>query len=172
MSIIETISSNIQKGFDKANEFLPSSKELEGQFRKAQTLAENITSAKGFGKESRKAHLPAGAKGPIKSSATGSFPKAQEQDWRVRLSIPNVEPFKTESELFQPLIKTNGLVFPFTPAVLISHSASYNALAPTHTNYPFQIYSNSQVDQLVITGDFFVQNGIEAQYWVSALHYL
>ena len=28
------------------------------------------------------------------------------------------------------------------------------------------------MDQLVITGDFFVQNGLEAQYWVAALHYL
>jgi len=54
----------------------------------------------------------------------------------------------------------------------MSHTANYNALAPTHSNYPFQVYANSQVDQLVITGDFFVQNAIEAQYWVSALHYL
>ena len=28
------------------------------------------------------------------------------------------------------------------------------------------------MDQLVITGDFFVQNGVEAEYWVAALHYL
>ena len=70
------------------------------------------------------------------------------------------------------LQKTGGLVFPYTPTIIVAHSANYNTMAPTHTNYPYFAYQNSQVDQLVITGDFFVQNGIEAQYWVSALHYL
>ena len=100
------------------------------------------------------------------------FPAGVEQDWRVKLSLPSTEPFSSDSKILYPLHATGGLVFPFTPAVLISHSASYNALQPTHSNYPFQVYANSQVDQLVITGDFFVQNGHEAQYWVAALHYL
>ena len=174
VGIIDTVANKIQGGFDAVNEFVaPNLKHLEPGIRKVQKLAENVTSAKGLMKESRKEKLPDGVIGPIKEAAVGSFPKAQEQDWRVSLSIPNVEPFRSESQLLAPLRETNNsLVFPFTPAVLVSHSASYNALAPTHTNYPYQIYANSQVDQLVITGDFFVQNGFEAQYWVSALHYL
>ena len=68
------------------------------------------------------------------------------------------------------LQKTGGLVFPYTPTIIVAHSANYNTMAPTHTNYPYFAYQNSQVDQLVISGDFFVQNGIEAQYWESALH--
>ena len=173
VGIIDTVAKNIQGGFDAVNEFVaPNLQNLEGGIRKAQKFVENISSSKGLMKESRKKTLPDGVFGPVKSAAVGSFPKAQEQDWRVRLSIPNVEPFLSESELLAPIRGTNGLVFPFTPAVLVSHSANYNALAPTHTNYPYQIYNNSQVDQLVITGDFFVQNGFEAQYWVSALHYL
>ncbi len=107
-----------------------------------------------------------------KAAGKAKFPLGTAKDWRVKLSIPNTEPFETESHLIQPLRATNGLVFPYTPTVIMSHTANYNALAPTHSNYPFQVYANSQVDQLVITGDFFVQNGIEAQYWVSALHYL
>ena len=101
------------------------------------------------------------------------FSMGTARDWRVKLSIPNTPSFQSGgAHLLQPLRATSGLVFPYTPTVIISHSANYNALAPTHSNYPFQAYSNSQVDQLVITGDFFVQNGIEAQYWVAALHYL
>jgi len=173
VGFVQNVANKIQGGFDAVNEFVaPNLKNLEPGIRKAQTWAEDITSSKAFMKETRKKNLPDGVFGPVKSAAVGSFPKAQEQDWRVRLSIPNIEPFKNESELLAPLRETNGLVFPFTPAVLVSHSASYNALAPTHTNYPYQIYTASQVDQLVITGDFFVQNGFEAQYWVSALHYL
>lgn len=112
-------------------------------------------------------------KNPNREKGTkAKFPEATEKDWRVKLSIPNIEPFRTDSHILQPLRATNGLVFPYTPTVLIVHSASYNALQPTHSNYPFQVYAQSQVDQLVITGDFFVQNGLEAQYWCAALHYL
>jgi hypothetical protein len=74
--------------------------------------------------------------------------------------------------MLAPLKKTGGLVFPYTPTIIVAHSANYNTMAPTHTNYPYFAYQNSQVDQLVITGDFFCQNGTEAQYWVGALHYL
>ena len=175
MGIFDSLAGSLNDGLKTVtNEFLPAGlKNVEGKIRKVQKLAENVTSSKGFAKAGRAVHLPPGASGPIKASATANFPKSQEQDWRVRLSIPDVEPFKTESELLGPLRDTNNsLVFPFTPSVIVSHSASYNALQPTHTNYPYQIYQSSQVDQLVITGDFFVQNGIEAQYWVAALHYL
>ena len=112
-----------------------------------------------------------GAVKKVKESAPAGFKKSTEQDWRVKLSIPTIEPFKS-SALLSPLRHTGGLVFPYTPSIIVSHSANYNAIAPTHTNYPYYAYQNSQVDQLVITGDFFVQNGLEAQYWVAALHYL
>ena len=107
----------------------------------------------------------------VKANASATFRKSVQQDWRVKLSIPNIEPFKT-APMLANLQKTGGLVFPYTPTIIVAHSANYNTMAPTHTNYPYFAYQNSQVDQLVITGDFFVQNGIEAQYWVSALHYL
>ena len=170
--IFDQLGKNVSDTFSAGSEFV--NQKLEGfapKVRKVQKLAENLSTPKGFMKESRRQTLPDGVLGDLKAGAVASFPKAQEQDWRVRLSMPNVEPFSS-SNLLEPLRETNGLVFPFTPAVLVSHSASYNALQPTHTNYPYQIYQSSQVDQLVITGDFFVQNGFEAQYWVSALHYL
>ena len=107
----------------------------------------------------------------VKANASATFRKSVQQDWRVKLREPNIEPFKT-APMLANLQKTGGLVFPYTPTIIVAHSANYNTMAPTHTNYPYFAYQNSQVDQLVITGDFFVQNGVEAQYWVSALHYL
>ena len=143
MGIFDSLAGSLNDGLKTVtNEFLPAGlKNVEGKIRKVQKLAENVTSSKGFAKAGRAVHLPPGASGPIKESATANFPKSQEQDWRVRLSIPDVEPFKTESELLGPLRETNNsLVFPFTPSVIVSHTASYNALQPTHTNYPYQIY--------------------------------
>ena len=146
---------------------------LTGAVEDAANAVSEFVNVDGFAKDIRSKNLPNGANAAIggTQSATVGFKKPVNRDWRVRLSVPNVTSFKA-SPLLSPLKKTNGLVFPFTPTIIVAHSANYQAIAPTHTNYPYFAYQNSQVDQLVITGDFFVQNGVEAEYWVAALHYL
>ncbi len=98
----------------------------------------------------------------------------EDKDWRLRLSLPKSfrDNATDETDLLAPLNKTNGFVFPFTPTVLVSQSANYQSIQPVHTNYPYYSYQNSQVDQMTITGDFFVQNAAEARYWVACIHYL
>ena len=93
----------------------------------------------------------------------------EDRDWRVKLSLPDNF---TNSKLIEPLKATGGMMFPYTPTIILSHTANYNQIAPIHNNYPFFAYQNSQVDQLVITGQFYSQNSIEAEYWVGCLHYL
>tara|TARA_B000000557_G_scaffold10670_1_gene8722 strand:- start:500 stop:1453 length:954 start_codon:yes stop_codon:yes gene_type:complete len=99
----------------------------------------------------------------------------EDRDWRVRLSLPTHKSAwydKNSNKILQPLSATNGMTFPYTPTIILSHSANYQQIAPIHNNYPFFAYQNSQVDQLVITGQFYCQNGTEANYWVACLHYL
>ena len=75
--------------------------------------------------------------------------------------------------MLEPLKRSdNKMVFPYTPTIYVSHQASYNPLQPVHTNYPYYAYENSRVGQMTITGEFFVQNSIEAKYWVAAVHFL
>ena len=95
--------------------------------------------------------------------------KQETNDWRVKLSIPSTF---GAPEILAPLVETNGLVFPYTPTILIQHTANYDALSPTHSNYPFPQYQNSQIEDLVITGDFFCENAKDAQYWTAMVHYL
>ena len=95
--------------------------------------------------------------------------KQETNDWRVKLSIPSTF---GAPEILKPLVATNGLVFPYTPTILIQHTANYDALSPTHSNYPFPQYQNSQIEDLVITGDFFCENAKDAQYWTAMVHYL
>lgn len=97
-----------------------------------------------------------------------------EKDWRLRLGLPKRfrDSIENDTDLMAPLIKTNGFVFPYTPTVLVSQSANYQSIQPVHTNYPYYSYQNSQVDQMTITGDFYVQNAAEARYWVACIHYL
>ena len=106
---------------------------------------------------------------PSLNNAVAAKVKGADNDWRVRLSIPST---MDKTEILKPLDETNGLVFPYTPTILIQHSANYDAMQPTHSNYPFPAYQNSQIDDIVITGDFFCENAVDAQYWVATLHYL
>ena len=104
----------------------------------------------------------------LKTSVKSHIANAGD-DWRVRLSLP---PAMAAEPIFKPLSESNGLVFPYTPTILIQHSANYDAMQPTHSNYPFPQYQNSQIDDIVITGDFFCENAVDAQYWAATLHYL
>ena len=106
---------------------------------------------------------------PSLKTNVSAAPQGANDDWRVRLSLP---PTIAKEPLFKPLDETNGLVFPYTPTILIQHSANYDAMQPTHSNYPFPQYQNSQIDDIVITGDFFCENAVDAQYWAATLHYL
>ena len=98
-------------------------------------------------------------------------------DWRVRLQVPDRSPLQKffdfdNNPLMEPLAESRGIFWPLTPAVVIQHSGNYNALAQTHSNFPFQAYQNSQVDQMNIIGEFPVQNSEDAKHWVATVNFL
>ena len=103
--------------------------------------------------------------------------RGDKTDWRVRLQIPTgadavYDSILANNELLSPLVPSRGMFWPLTPAVVIQHSANYNALAQTHSNYPFQAYQNSQVDSLNIISEFPVQNSDDAKHWVATVNFL
>jgi hypothetical protein len=118
---------------------------------------------------------------------TGRHSKGK--DWRVRLTLPTDSMLREyffsasgnlydgvapggSNKLLAPLADAGGFHWPLTPTMVIQHTANYNALAMTHSNYPFQAYQNSQVDQLNIIGEFPVQNQEDARYWVATVNFL
>lgn len=119
-------------------------------------------------------NVSAGAVPPTAQRATATVSSATANntsiDWRVSLSIP-------EEWLGSPVLKPfgdtdNKMIFPLTPQVLLGHTANYNLLDPTHNNYPYHAYQNSQVDNITITGEFFTENETDAKYWIAAVHFL
>ena len=109
-------------------------------------------------------------------NAKAKWSGREDKDWRVRLQLPvgsNLENyFFADNRLLEPLLDYNGFFFPLTPSMIIQHSANYNALSQTHSNYPFQAYQNSQVDQMNIIGEFPVQNSKDAKYWIATVNFL
>ncbi len=103
-------------------------------------------------------------------SAIFGAPDASK-DWRVRLSVPNIDGFK-DSKVLKPLRDVGGLVFPYTPTIQLSHTANYNDVPVTHQNYQFIAYENSRADTITVSGPFNVEDGQQALYWVASLHFL
>ena len=103
--------------------------------------------------------------------------RSDKKDWRVKLTLPigsalsktffpdPTSPYAGGDRGYDrlaPLSEIGGMFFPLTPSMIIQHSANYNALSQTHSNYPFQAYQNSHVDQMNIIGEFPVQNQQDA----------
>tara|TARA_A100001011_G_C14241747_1_gene813566 strand:+ start:49 stop:861 length:813 start_codon:yes stop_codon:yes gene_type:complete len=102
--------------------------------------------------------------------------RSDKKDWRVRLQVPQGPLTKffdfQNNPIMQPLADSQGIFWPLTPAVVIQHSANYNAMDQVHSNYPHQAYQNSQVDSLNIIGEFPVQNSDDAKHWIATINFL
>jgi hypothetical protein len=92
-----------------------------------------------------------------------------EKDWRVRLSIP--DDFKSAPAL-RPIVEVGAFIFPYTPTIQIAHTTNYQEVSLTHQNYQFMAYENSRADSITVSGPFNVEDGAQAKYWISALHFL
>jgi len=102
--------------------------------------------------------------------------RSDKTDWRVRLQVPEgplTQFFDFDNNpILKPLSDSKGIFWPLTPAVVIQHSANYNAMDQVHSNYPHQAYQNSQVDSMNIIGEFPVQNSEDAKHWVATVNFL
>ena len=120
----------------------------------------------------------------------------EKKDWRVRISLPPNSKFafrdatnidtardiweqgsaQTSAGLMADLrgngLGSDGVVFPYTPQITISHTARYSELALTHSNYKNFFYEGSEVANIQIQGVFTCQNSEEARYLMACIQFL
>lgn len=100
----------------------------------------------------------------------------RDNDTRVRIGLsPASGPilYKADNnKLLEPLQDTDGILFPYTPNITVSHSASYNGTHPTHSNYVQHSYNASSVDSIAVDGVFTANTADEARYVFAVLHFL
>ena len=89
-------------------------------------------------------------------------------DSRVKIKI-NPDYLKGPASALVPL---EGVVFPYTPQIVVTTRANYEPIHPTHSNYQFQAYRNSQIDALSVVGTFTAQNVGEAEMLLGSIHAL
>jgi hypothetical protein len=105
-----------------------------------------------------------------------------QTDWRVRITLPPQSYFafrnvaQKNGGFNMPLTtKTayyDGVIFPYTPSITITHNARYSEAALTHSNYKSYFYEGSDIGPISISGVFTCQNQSEAIYVMSCIQFL
>jgi hypothetical protein len=102
--------------------------------------------------------------------------QAQAGDWRVKLCLaPNSNYLYNNQydpgSVLWPLYNTNGVIFPYTPAIDTAYKANYTPYDLTHSNYRGYFYQNSYVDSINIKATFTAQDTNEANYLLAVIHF-
>lgn len=120
------------------------------------------------------AGIPAGAQNTVGSNDQPiiKFTAPNGEDTRVRIVVPSdTLSFLTSGAVLSPLAETNGVLFPYTPSITISHGATYGAESLTHSNYNYQFYQSSNTEAINITAVFSCKNSTDASYVIAAQHF-
>lgn len=97
------------------------------------------------------------------------------QDWRASLFWPEPELAKTDIFKFLPTGGGDGspmVVWPFTPQVTINYTAAYESVHTVQTNIATPAYSNSNVSDLSVSGEFVANTIADANYVYAVIHFL
>lgn len=109
------------------------------------------------------------------SSTTSVTVPGQLPETRVRISLPPTSTLLYKdgtNALLSILQTTNGVIFPFQPNVSIGFNANYSNQDLTHSNFAYNFYQNSRMDNIDISGEFVVRNPWEGSYVIAAMHFL
>ena len=121
-------------------------------------------------------NLKKGGKNSTHNAALAVKRFSAENDIRCRLQLsPGSGPifYRDNSNFIQsPLVRTDGVVWPYTPTINVSYSAAYTAQTLAHTNYAQQSYNMSTIDQITVTGIFTANTPAEAQYMLAMITFL
>ena len=95
-------------------------------------------------------------------------------DWRFRIKLaPSADVlYKSQRPgILEPLRATDGVIFPYTPQIMVNYQANYSQTTPTHSNYKQYFYQGSEISDIQITGTFTAQSTKEADYLQAATHF-
>ena len=95
-------------------------------------------------------------------------------DWRVKLRLAPSANYLYKAKdpgILQALAVTNGVIFPYTPKITTSYTATYNPYDLTHSNVRGYFYQGSHVGEVKLTAIFTAQDTSEANYLLAVIHF-
>lgn len=105
---------------------------------------------------------------------TGLTQQPLNTDWRVVLRLAPKSNYlynAPDAGILQPLKVTNGVIFPYTPAISTAYKAKYSEYDLTHSNYRGYFYQNSYTDQITVAAEFTAQSTSDAAYVLAVIHF-
>ena len=109
----------------------------------------------------------------IQTSPVNSRPLSE--DWRFKIGLlPSSTVLYKDgdpSSILSPLLATDGVIFPYTPNVLVNYRSNYEKTAPTHSNYPSYFYQSSEISDVQVNATFTAQSVAEADYLLAVIHF-
>lgn len=100
-----------------------------------------------------------------------------QQDFRAKLQPKDINKAlsilgpRDPSNILYPLYATNGVLFPYTPAITTGAVAEYDNTPFTHSNYNYNAYIRSYPKPISITAEFTAQTTDEALYMLAVIHF-
>lgn len=177
----QTINAGTENVFDPGTTFGTGD---ESVFNPQQTIEENVFDpGTTFGTGDESVFNP-GAAGPatdldtvvITAPRPTPSPFTPAKDWRFRISLAPKADYlykvaPGEAGILNPLQSTNGVIFPYSPAISVAYTATYDTSDPTHSNYKIHTYKSSSVESISVGGDFTAQDSTEANYLLAVIHF-
>jgi hypothetical protein len=74
--------------------------------------------------------------------------------------------------LLQPLINTNGLVWPYQPTIAWTQAVNYSASDTVHSIQEFKSFVRNSAPTFGVDGQFSVQNQADGIYCLACIHFL
>jgi len=126
-----------------------------------------------FGDALSNTPLPTEVPESTASDGTPTVGEIDRRDWRCRISVPPGANtlYRSAGGLMSKLAETDGVIFPHSPTITVTHSANYNNQALTHSNYGNYFYENSRVDTIQIAGEFSAQTAEDASYILAVIYF-
>lgn len=96
------------------------------------------------------------------------------KDWRFRMSLAPGATYlykAANAGILAPLKTTDGVIFPYSPAISVNYAAAYDTNDLPHSNYKMYTYKGSSVESITIGGDFTAQDSVEANYLLAVIHF-
>ena len=97
-----------------------------------------------------------------------------ETDWRFRVRLSPFADYlynAPDAGILAPLKATDGVLFPYTPQITMTQTATYNSYNPTHSNFRGHFYQSSQQGDIIVNATFTAQDTNEAQYMLAVIHF-
>ena len=91
-------------------------------------------------------------------------------DQKVRLIPKDLS--LLQDGLVSPLMSTMGIVFPYTPTIMVGHAAQYGQYDITQGQYQQQFFVNSPNPSISLTATFTSQTTKELEYTIACLTFL